>query len=145
MSSVSPAAHGSRQVGVILGRTQAKGGGGNRGNHKRSSAGGNLPKRDRPLFLNFRMRREILEGQDVVVRKRDDGVGIGCPGQLAKGLQHGNHFIGGTIIRDHDNERTRSRLLQQDQKQGFCGGNQSGDTNPPRALLEMGGHTRKGR
>ena len=77
--------------------------------------------------------------------RRDDGVRIGGPGQLAKGLQQRDQFFGRMIIGHNHNKRASRGLLQQDQKQSFCGGNQSGDTNPPRALLQMGGHTRKGR
>ena len=55
-------AHGPRQIGVILGRTQAKGGSCNRRNHERRRARGNLPQRNRPLFLDLRVWRQILEG-----------------------------------------------------------------------------------
>ena len=87
---------------------------------------------------------QILEGEHVVVGKRDHGFGISSSGKLTKSLQHRDQVFGRTIIRDHDNQRAPRRLLQHDQKQSFCGGNQSRDTNPPRALLEMGGDTRKG-
>ena len=139
------AANGPRQIGVVLGRAQAKGGGGNRRNHKRCRAGGDFPQRDRPLFLDLRMRGQILEGQHVVVGKGDHGFGIGGPGQFTKSLQHRNQVFRRAIVGDHDNQRAPGRLLQQDQKQSFCGRDQSGDTNPPRALFQMGGHTRKGR
>ena len=108
------AADGPRQIGVVLGRTQAKGGGGDRRNHERRRAGGNLPQRNCPLFLDLRVRRQILEGEHVVVGKGDHGFGIGGSGQLAKSLQYRNQVFSGAIVRDHDNQRAPRRLLQQD-------------------------------
>ena len=92
-------AHGPRQIGVILGRTQSQRGGGNRRNHERRRAGGNLPQRDRALLLNLRVRGQILEGQHVVVGQRDHGLRTGGPGQLAKSLQHRNQVFRGAIVR----------------------------------------------
>ncbi len=60
------------------------------------------------------MRGKILEGQHVVIGKRDHGIRIGGPGELAKGLQHRNQVFRGAVVGDHDNQRAPGRLLQQD-------------------------------
>ncbi len=60
------------------------------------------------------MRGKILKGQHVVVGKRDHGIRIGGPGELAEGLQHRNQVFGGAVIGDHDDQRAPGRLLQQD-------------------------------
>ena len=89
------------------------------------------------------MRRQILEGQHVVVGQATTDSGSAAAGQFAKGLQHRDQVFRGAVVGDHDNQRAPGGLLQQDQKQSFGGGDQSRDTNPPRALFQMGGHTRE--
>ena len=45
------------------------------------------------------------------------------------------------IVVDYKDERALGAALQQREEQGFCRGRESGDTNAPRALLEVGGNT----
>ena len=57
--------------------------------------------------------------------------------------EHGDEIFGGAVVVDDDNQRPFGGPAQQDQQQGFGGGRQSGDTNPPRALFQVGGDTRE--
>ncbi|MGB0033828.1 MAG: hypothetical protein WBP77_21765, partial [Candidatus Sulfotelmatobacter sp.] len=47
------------------------------------------------------------------------------------------------VIVDDKDERASGGALKQHEQQGFCGGGEAGDTNAPRALLEVGGYTRE--
>ena len=44
----------------------------------------------------------------------------------------------------HKDQRTLGLALQEGEQESFSGGNESGDTNTPRALFEVGGCTREG-
>ena len=68
------AAQNAGEVGVVLGGALQDGGGGDRSDHDRRLAGGDLPQGGGALFLKFGMRRKILERQHVASGKGDDGV-----------------------------------------------------------------------
>ena len=99
---------------------------------------------DRAFLLDFRVGRQILKRQNIARGKADDGVRIGSAAQLVERLQHGDELFGGVIVGNDHNQRPAGGLLQQDQQQSLGGRSKSGDTNTPRALFQMGGHTRKG-
>src|SRR5512146_3031243 len=79
----------SCQFAVELGRAQADGGGGNRGDHDGSCPAGDFPQRGGPRFLNFRVGGEILEGENVARGQGNYGLGRGRAGQATKRLQQG--------------------------------------------------------
>jgi len=60
------ALHYSRQICVVLRRTQAKRSRGHRGHYDGRRSSRNLPKCYRAFFLNFWMGREVLKRQDVI-------------------------------------------------------------------------------
>ncbi len=68
------AAQHAGQVGVVVGRALQDGGGRDRSDDDRRFAGGDLPQGSGALFLQFGMRRKILERQHVAGGKGDDGV-----------------------------------------------------------------------
>ncbi len=90
------------------------------------------------------MRGEILEGEHIARRKRDDGVGIAGGGEFAEAAKDGDEIFDGAVIVDDEDQGTRGGALKQHEQQGFRGGGEAGDTNTPRALLEVGGNTREG-
>ena len=90
------------------------------------------------------MRREILIGEHIARRERDDGVGIAGGGEFAEAAKNGNKVFDGAVVVDHKDQRTPGCALKQHEQQGFRGGDEAGDTNAPRALLEVGGYTREG-
>ncbi len=56
----------------------------------------------------------------------------------------GSNSSDGTVVVDDEDERTSGGSLEKHEHQGFRGGGEAGDTNAPRALLEVGGNTREG-
>jgi hypothetical protein len=90
------------------------------------------------------MRGEILERKHIASRERDDGLGIAGRGELAEAAQDGEIVFGGAVIVDYKNQGASGGSLKQHEQQGFRSGGEAGDTNAPRALLEVGGYTREG-
>ena len=90
------------------------------------------------------MRRKILERKHVAGRKRDDILGIASARKFAKTAQHGNEILDSSIIVDDEDEWAVGMPAQKHEQQGFCRRQQSGDTNAPRALPQVGGNTREG-
>jgi hypothetical protein len=106
-------------------------------------AGSNLPQRGGAGFLNFRVRRLVLERQHVVGGEANDRLGGDCAGQLAQRTGHREQFVHRAVITDHDHKRVRGGALQQRIKESFARGSESGDTRPPRASLDPGYGTQK--
>ena len=90
------------------------------------------------------MRRKILERKHIAGRKGDDRVGIARGGEFAKTAKDGKKLFDCTVVVDDEDEGAFGGTLEKDEQQGFCGGDEAGDTNAPRALLEVGGNTREG-
>jgi len=88
--------------------------------------------------------REILEGKDVARGQGDDGFGIAGGGEFTESAEDGEEVFDGAVIVDDKDEWTLGGALKEHEQQGFRGGGESGDTNAPRALLEVGGNTREG-
>src|SRR5262249_51794394 len=86
-----------------------------------------------------------LEGQNITSRKRDHRAGIGTADQLAKSLHYGKKFLCRFVIWDNYDGGALGSPLQQNQEQVLCRGGESGDTDPPRALFQVGGYTVEGR
>ena len=99
------AAQNASQVGVVLGRTLEDGGRGNRRNDDRCLPGGNLPEGSRSLFLEFGMRRKILEWKHVAGRKGDDRLGITGARKFAEAPKHRDELLDGTVVIHYDDER----------------------------------------
>ena len=91
------------------------------------------------------MRRQILKGQHIARREAYHRVWIRSSGQFAEGAEHGQQLFGGAVIGHHQHQRTLDRAAQQDNDQRLGRCRQSSDTDPPRALPQMGGGTREGR
>ena len=107
-------------------------------------AGGDLPQSGGAFFLEFGMRREILEGKDVAGGEGDDGLRIAGGSEFTEAAEDRKKVFDSAIIVDDEDERASGGALKQHEQQGFCGGSEAGDTNAPRALLEVGGNTREG-
>ena len=90
------------------------------------------------------MRRKILERKNVARGKGDDGVGIAGGSEFAEAAKDGKELFDGVIVFDDEDERASGGTLEKHEQQGFCSGGETGDTNAPRALLEVGGNTREG-
>ena len=133
------------KIEVELGRLQAHERGVDRRDHQARFSGGDAPERTGTVFLNFGVRREILEGQHVVGGKMHDGVGREVAGDLGKSLDHRENCLGGAVVLDDQDERARSGFLQHAGEERFGRGSQSGDTYTPRGRLQVGGNTRKSR
>ncbi len=138
------AADGAGEVGVVVAGAEAN----RRGCYWRDDDGGgagcNLPESGGAFFLEFGMRREILEGEHVARGEGDDGVRIAGGGEFAEAAEDGEEVFDGAVVVDDEDERAGGGALEQHEQQGFCGGSEAGDTNTPRALLEVGGYTREG-
>src|SRR5271170_3609443 len=87
---------------------------------------------------------KILEGEDVAGGKGNYGIRIAGGGEFAEALQDGDEIFDGTVVVDDDDQGTVGAAAQEDEQQGFGGGRESGDTNAPRALPQVGGYTREG-
>jgi hypothetical protein len=85
-----------------------------------------------------------LERKNVAGGEGDDGLGIAGGGEFAKTAKDGKELFDGVVVFDHESERASSGALEKDEQQRFCGGGETGDTNAPRALLEVGGNTCEG-
>ena len=138
------AAEDAGEIGVIVGRAKQDGSGADRRDDDAGAAGGNFPEGGGALLLNFGVRREILEWQNVAGREGDDGVGIDGAGEFGEGGDDGQKVFGGAIVGDDDDERALGAALEENSDEGFGGGVEARDTNPPRALAQMGGRTPEG-
>src|ERR1700678_149676 len=119
------AAQNAGQIGVVVRRTEQDGGRGDRRNDDRGAASGNLPQGGSTFFLNFRMRRQILERQHITCGQGDDRVGIGGSSEFAKGAEYGKQFFGGTVVGDDQDEGTLSGAAQENDHQRFGGSGES--------------------
>jgi hypothetical protein len=90
------------------------------------------------------MRRQILEGEDVAGGHGDDGLGVSGGGEFAEALQNRDKIFNGAVVIDYEDEWAVSGAAEEHEQQGFGGRGESGDTNSPRALPEVGGYTRDG-
>ena len=70
--------------------------------------------------------------------------GIAGGGEFTETAKDGNAVFDGAVVIDYKDDGAGGGALKQHQQQGFCGGSEAGDTNAPRALLEVGGNTREG-
>ena len=90
------------------------------------------------------MGRKILEWQHVARRKSDDSLRITGAGEFAESAQNRNEIFNRAIVVYDDDERTVGVAPQEHEQQGSGRGRESGDTNAPRALPQVGGNTREG-
>src|SRR5580692_7175558 len=90
------------------------------------------------------MRGKILEGEHVAGGEGDYAFGIAGGGEFAESAKHGDEIFDGAVVVDDDDEGAVCVAAQKHEQQGFCRGRESGDTNAPRALPEVGGNTREG-
>ena len=134
-----------RKIEIKLRRLQAHERGIDWRDHQARFSGGDAPERAGTVFLNFGVRREILEGQHVVGGKMHDGVGREVAGDLGKSLDHREDCLGSAVALDDQDERARGGFLQHAGDERFGRGSESGDTYTPRGRLQVGGNTRKSR
>ena len=123
------AANGAGEVGVIVARAQTDGCGGDGRDDDGSGAGGDFPESGGAFFLEFGMRREILERKHVAGGERDDGVGIAGGSEFAEAAENGDEIFDGAIVVDYEDQRAGGGALKQHEQQGFCCGSEAGDTN----------------
>jgi hypothetical protein len=88
--------------------------------------------------------REILEGKHVARGKGYDGVRVAGGGEFAEAAKDRDKVFYGAVVVDYKDQGASGGSLEKHEQQGFCSGGEAGDTNPPRALLEVGGYTREG-
>ncbi len=138
------AAQCSREIGIVVGSPQSDRCGCDRRNDNRSLPRRNLPQSGGAFFLQFGVRGKILEWKDVARRQRDHAVRIARRGQFAKSLQDWDKLFDGPIVVHHHQQRPVGHSSPEHQQQGFGSGIESGNTNAPRALPQVGGNTRKG-
>ena len=72
------------------------------------------------------------------------GLRIAGGSEFTEAAEDGKKVFDGAVVVDDEDERASGGALKQHEQQGFCGGSEAGDTNAPRALLEVGGYTREG-
>ena len=82
--------------------------------------------------------------ENIASGKGDDGVGIAGGGKFAEAAKDGKKLFDGMVVFDDEDEGALGGTLEKHEQKGFCGGGETGDTNTPRALLEVGGYTREG-
>src|SRR5215469_9995789 len=87
------------------------------------------------------MWRKILKRQHIEGWKSDDRFRSHHPGQLGETMQNRNQLLERTVISGDDNKGAPRGVLQQNQEHGLRGGRYPRNTNPSRALLEVGGYT----
>ena len=105
--------------------------------------GADLPEGSGARLLDLGVRREVLEGQNVVRGQAQHLRGVERAGELAGG-EHGRvERLGGLVVRD-DDERGRLRGADEvGQIQRAGRGGESGDTTTPRSAAQMAAHTLK--
>jgi hypothetical protein len=96
------------------------------------------------LFLELRVRREILVGEHVAGGEGDDGLGIAGGGEFTETAEDGDEVFDGAVVIDYEDDGAGGGALKQHEQQGFRGGSEAGNTNAARALLEVGGNTHEG-
>ena len=138
------ATDGAGEIGVIVGGAETDSSCGDRRDDDGCGAGGDLPEGGGAFFLEFGMRRKILERENVAGGEGDDGIRIAGGGEFAEAAKDGKKLFDGAIVVDDEDEGALGGTLKKHEQQGFCGGGEAGDTNAPRALLEVGGNTREG-
>jgi hypothetical protein len=89
------------------------------------------------------VRGKILEGENVARGKGDDGLRIAGGSEFTEASENRQEIFDGTVVADDEDQWARGGALKQYEQQGFCRGREAGDTNAPRALLEVGGNTRE--
>ena len=114
------------------------------GNYDRRRSAGDLPQRRGAFLLKLRVWRQILKGQHVARGQRDHGIRIASAGEFTEAAQHRDEVFNGAVVADHENQGPLGGALKKREQQGFGGRCDSGHTNPPRALFQMGGRTREG-
>ncbi len=139
-----PATHDLCQIGIEAGTTQTHSSCGDRRDHHTGCSGCNFPKRGGAGFLDFGVRRKILERQHIIGRQADDLLGRERAGYLAQRTHHRQQFVQRAVVGDSDDERPCSSTMQQGVEQGFGGGSEPGQADPPRAALDPGNSTREG-
>jgi hypothetical protein len=90
------------------------------------------------------MWREILEREHVASWERDNGIRIAGCGEFTEAAKDRDEVFDGAVVVDYEDQRAGGGALEEHEQQGFCSGSETGDTKPPRALLEVGGYTREG-
>ncbi len=96
------AAQNASEIGIVLGGALKDGGRRHGRDHNRRLAGGDLPQGSRALFLQFGMRREILERKHVAGRQGDHGLRIAGAGEFAEASQHGDEILDDAVVVDYD-------------------------------------------
>jgi hypothetical protein len=89
------------------------------------------------------MRRKILEREHVASGEGDDRLRIASGSEFTESAKDRQEILDGAVILDDEDEGTSGGTLEQHEQQGFCSGREAGDTDAPRALLEVGGNTRE--
>jgi hypothetical protein len=110
------------QVGVVLGGGKANRRGRDGRNQDRHGAACDLPQGGGSLFLDFRVRREILEGKYVSRGQRDNGPRLGRIQEFSETLHDGQQFLGCPIVADHEDQWAPNCSLGKNQQQSLGGG-----------------------
>jgi hypothetical protein len=97
------------------------------------------------LFLNVRVRRKILEGEDIVGGETDDGGGIDGAGQFASGPEHWLQRFCGSIVGDDHDYRLFCGPGHERQVECPRRGGEPGDTSPPRTKAQVPSYAIKAR
>lgn len=103
-----------------------------------------FPKGGGAGLLNFRVRREVFEGEDVVCGKTEDGVRRKGSGELAGGENSGMKGFGSLVVGDDDDARSSGGADEVGEIEGSGGSGEAGDTSAPRASAQVAAYTLEG-
>jgi hypothetical protein len=106
--------------------------------------GGDLPEGCGAGLLNFGVRGEVFEGEDVVGGEAQDGFGREGAGELAGAEDGGVEGFGGLVVGDDDEAGGLGGTYEERKIEGAGGEGEAGDTTTPRASAEMAAYTLEG-
>ncbi len=135
---------GAGEAGVVVAGAQADGCRCHGRDDDGCRTGSDLPQSRGALFLEFRVRREILEGKHVASGEGDNGLRIAGGSEFTEAAEDRQEIFHRAVVVDDEDERASGSALKKHEQQGFRRGREAGDTHAPRALLEVGGNTREG-
>jgi hypothetical protein len=105
---------------------------------------GDLPEGGGAGLLDFGVRGEVFEGENVVRGEAEDGLGEEGSGELAGGEDRGVEGFGGLVVGDDDDGGRGGGADEVGKIEGAGGGGEAGDTSAPRAAAQVAAYTLEG-
>ena len=110
-------------------------------NEQLDAAVGEFPKRCSALLLNFRVRREIFKGENVMRGETENFVRGERAGELGGGEEIGVERVRGLVVGDEDDGLSLGAANEGWKVESARGCGESGHTSPTRAARKMATHT----